>query len=159
MANALTYPSSLPRPLLGSDASTYSDGVETSEMMFGGVRQHSLHDRLIGRQSISLRLTRIQAARLNAFYVTARAQSFDIETSVIGDPDGVLRTVSGRFLSPPTLSQTLSRNLFEVSFSLLIENIEPIYENDDDLWVYFDHADGNLDSYAQLVETTANSDP
>lgn len=154
MANALSWPSGLPCPVLGSDPMTIDLALDESEMEGGGLRTRQRYNNYPAQSSMTLVLNRYEASRFFSFVAEAAGASFDIDLETPEDPYAKKSTCSVRIIGN-VRRQNIGGGVASYSVSIFIERMEPAAPDGFYLFDYYGGFDG-LANAANLLDRLAN---
>lgn len=157
MANALTYPSSLPVPMLSSGTGEIDLGLIVSAMDSGMVRTRQKYSHEPGSSTLTTMCSQLEAARLKSFLKESAGASFDCDVLMPGDISEGITTRSVRVVGNLRY-EGKSNNLFVLSFPVFVEEA-PVSDDDDYPWDYYDALGGQTEWYAQALENAIESLP
>lgn len=158
MANAKSYPASLPRPLLSSSSIQIEQGYANSTMASGLMRSRPLYGSAIGRQTVQVVCEQYAAARLYAFLNDLGGAAFDMELGTLSDPETSIGVVSARWLGKLEQAQSIRADLKICLFEVFIERLDPLYNEESGVWDFFDQSI-DLDEYTQIFENAVEGIP
>ncbi len=156
MANALSWPSSLPTPLISSGSGEIELGLISSPMDDGFLRTRQRFAHQPGTFTMTIMCTsEIQSARLKSFVKEAVGATFDLDAMVPGNTSQSITTQSAQITGNLQYRGRQGGTFYWTLPIRVEESPDPDVDGYD--YDFFDATDGYPDEYVQAFENSVES--